>query len=43
MKEETGEMTRIEFKDISINEPLPDDLFVFHPPPGVKMRERKMQ
>lgn len=43
MKEETGEMTRIEFKDISINEPLPDDLFVFSPPPGVKMRERKMQ
>jgi outer membrane lipoprotein carrier protein len=43
MKEETGEETRIEFENISINEPLPDDLFVFSPPPGVTIKERKMQ
>lgn len=43
MKEETGEMTRIEFENISINEPLQDDLFVFRPPPGVTIKERKMQ
>jgi outer membrane lipoprotein carrier protein len=43
MREETGDLTRIEFRDIRINEPLPDELFVFRPPPGVKVRERKLQ
>lgn len=43
MKEETGDETRIEFRDVKINKPLSDELFVFRPPQGVTVKERDLQ
>lgn len=41
--EESGDRTDITLHDVKINADLPDDLFVFHPPPGVKVRERQLK
>jgi|Deesub1362A_J573_1020465.scaffolds.fasta_scaffold00077_3 outer membrane lipoprotein carrier protein len=41
IKEETGDITVIKFKDVEINVPVPDELFVFTPPAGVKIRQRQ--
>lgn len=38
--EETGDKTEIVFSGVSLNKNLPDKLFIFTPPPGVKIRER---
>lgn len=42
VKEETGDSTVIKFLNIKINGSLSDELFVFTPPPGVKVRERTL-
>jgi outer membrane lipoprotein-sorting protein len=40
--EESGDRTVIRFHDIKTNTPLSDELFVFTPPPGVRVREREL-
>jgi outer membrane lipoprotein-sorting protein len=40
--EESGDRTVIRFHDLKANERLSDKLFVFKPPPGVKVREREI-
>jgi outer membrane lipoprotein carrier protein len=41
--EESGDYTVIDFHGIRTNVPLSDGLFRFSPPPGVVVRERKLQ
>lgn len=42
-EEETGDTTTIEFRDVELNGTVPDDLFRFSPPPGVRIRERELK
>ncbi|GAB4390076.1 MAG: hypothetical protein Kow0025_19620 [Thermodesulfovibrionales bacterium] len=41
MSEPTGDKTVIRFEDIRINEPVPEDLLKFTPPPGARVTVRE--